>query len=357
MKRFLALFLLPAFMILTSASIWEGAASVSAGGDLPDDGYYAATNSFPRNTLVDITNLETGKTVRVIVASGLDSPGLLAMISREAAEAIGLQNRSIGRIRMTKPPDPIAFSRPDGDQSRSGDPDHDSQAAVSSVYPPPKAPPERPAAAPPPDESKSAGDTVKKDTGSPKESGAKPENPQTAGAERASEESAWILPGEEERAPPVNLPESNPGFDPAYDYTYSLIPADERPPEGTLYPEHSYFIDPLPSGPPSRPDPAPVETPTAPPANIPSPFSVPALSRLEVGKYYLQIGAYSRVELVEREITRIEKMYPLAVETTGSVREPVYRILVGPVNHGESGALIQYFRTLGYKDAFIRKGK
>jgi hypothetical protein len=86
------------FMSLSGASVWEGAAAVSSGGEFPDSGFYVATNSFPRNTVVDITNLETGKTVRGIVAAGLDSPGLLAMISKECAEAIGLQSRSIGRI-------------------------------------------------------------------------------------------------------------------------------------------------------------------------------------------------------------------------------------------------------------------
>jgi hypothetical protein len=100
-----------AFLVLIGASVWEGSAAVSLAGELPEGAYYAATNSFPRNTVVDVTNLENGRTIRVIVAAGLDSPGLLAMLSRNAATAIGVPLQGIGRIRMTAPSDPVAFSR------------------------------------------------------------------------------------------------------------------------------------------------------------------------------------------------------------------------------------------------------
>jgi cell division protein FtsN len=84
---------------------------------------------------------------------------------------------------------------------------------------------------------------------------------------------------------------------------------------------------------------------------------VPSVTELEPGKYYLQLGAYSKTETVEQEISKIEKNLPLAVQCTGSTDKPVYRILVGPVNHGESGALLQRFRGRGYKDAFVRRGE
>jgi len=89
---------------------------------------------------------------------------------------------------------------------------------------------------------------------------------------------------------------------------------------------------------------------------VPVVFSVPTVGELEPGKYYLQLGAYSRPAAVESEIGKIERTYPLAVQRTGAADKPVYRILVGPVNHGESGALLERFRKTGYKDAFIRKG-
>jgi hypothetical protein len=116
---------------LTGASVWEGAAALAPRGDLPEDGYYAATNSFPPNTVVDITNLETGKSIRAIVASGLNTPGLLAVLSPDAAGRIGLGTRTIGRIRMTQPEDPIAFARFTEGLVASGDPDYDPAAMIA----------------------------------------------------------------------------------------------------------------------------------------------------------------------------------------------------------------------------------
>ena len=124
---------------LVGSSIWEGAAGV--GGSLPGNGLYIATNSFPLNTVVDIINLENGQTVRVVTSSALEAaPGLLAMLSRDAAEAIGLQGSTLGRIRMHQPPDPVAFSRFGSGRRRHsppGDPDFDPAAfaALHGLYP------------------------------------------------------------------------------------------------------------------------------------------------------------------------------------------------------------------------------
>ncbi|MDR2782538.1 MAG: septal ring lytic transglycosylase RlpA family protein, partial [Treponema sp.] len=56
----IAIFFLLVIGMLIGASIWEGVAAVAPDGALPDTGYYAATNSFPRNTTVIVTNLENG---------------------------------------------------------------------------------------------------------------------------------------------------------------------------------------------------------------------------------------------------------------------------------------------------------
>jgi hypothetical protein len=84
-------------------------------------------------------------------------------------------------------------------------------------------------------------------------------------------------------------------------------------------------------------------------------FSAPLISRLERGRYYLQIAAFSSEEMVSSELSKIDHSLPVAVMSAGSTRDPVYRILIGPVNLGESGALLQRFRG-SYKDAFVRIG-
>jgi len=102
---------LTAILLLPASSAWEGAGAVAPAGELPQSGYFIATNSFPRNTVVDITNIETGRSTRAIVANTLNSPGLLAIVSREAAELIGMRAGSTSRIRVIQPADPIAYLR------------------------------------------------------------------------------------------------------------------------------------------------------------------------------------------------------------------------------------------------------
>ena len=121
--------------IMVGSSVWEGAAGVAAGGDLPGTGLYIATNSFPLNTVVYVTNLENGQTARVVTSAPLEAaPGLLALLSRDAAEAIGLPNRTLGRIRMSQPPDSVAFSRFGHRRPVAGDPDFDPAAFAALHY-------------------------------------------------------------------------------------------------------------------------------------------------------------------------------------------------------------------------------
>jgi hypothetical protein len=83
-------------------------------------------------------------------------------------------------------------------------------------------------------------------------------------------------------------------------------------------------------------------------------FSVPTIGELERGKYYLQLGVFSRSEAVEDALAKIDRSYPLAVQAAGSADRPAYRLLIGPVNQGESGALLQRFKRSGYGDAFVK---
>jgi hypothetical protein len=540
-KRLLPLFC-AAGLAFTSASVWEGAAAAAPRGALPDEGYYAATNSFPRNTVVDITNLETGKSIRVIVSSGLDTPGLLATLSEEAAGSIGLQPRSIGRIRMTQPSDPIAFSRFTEGLAGSGDPDYDPQAMVQAedgpalnddfydseddadagitLTPPPRQ-------LPPQDPPASSGDYAEMDyyriVDVPESS--MPSEPFEEGMawvegeyEEEEEDTYWDFPEDRDtdlagldedddspektlyplwaqggspdtpepgrsvartdstttpnsppppQNPPQNPPQvsattsqTNPGngntswanawvtstpnqVEPPAPgvYDYSLVPAEQRPPvdpgvyvlpseaevgpivqtapaqsprpepviddylfiesiedmrdrtaaartsaspssspsptvvlgpapEGIVSPTtpretlpEPVLIEPFPVE-PARPEPviivedAPLPE-TAPriaaaPKAAPDKFSVPMINDLEKGKYYLQLGAYSKPDVLESSLAKLDRHYPLSIQSAGSPDKPLYRLLLGPVNLGESGALLQRFKGSGYSDAFVR---
>jgi hypothetical protein len=344
-----------AVIVLCGSSIWEGAAAVASGG-FPKEGFYVATDSFPKNTIVDITNLENDRSIRAIVASGLATPGLLAVVSGEAAEMLGLQSRSIGRIRMSQPSDPIAFGR-----FTEGSGGYDSGESFSDPWP---------------DESGLGIASNTEDewgyeyyylmdypemfiAGELKDNSNLSTADEAADvvehtvdiveheevnflAEEKSEIYDYHLTPAEERPPEVVYgidPESIiPGISVNHDYDYgagygidpeSIIPGISR--------NHDYIADNLPFS-----------------AGSELFSSVPLISGLEHGSYYVQLAAFSRAELVQSEISRIDRNYPLTVFNAGSAGSPVYRILLGPLNHGESGAVLQRFKSIGYKDAFIR---
>jgi hypothetical protein len=444
-----------AVLALTGASVWEGSAAVSLAGELPEGAYYVATNSFPRNTVVDVTNLENGRTIRVIVAAGLDSPGLLAMLSRNAATAIGLQTRGIGRIRMTQPSDPVAFSRFAEERELSGS-SEDSPAPVTgavvsstvrtattgdlassapedrfystiinrpeSYVPPAVAYPqdgsvhvepqpawilEEPFDAAPeitetpyPDASPPTRDPplIAVPTPEPAQpqpmlvAPAAPTTPPYPNTSLGSTPYAWQS-SSPYLAPPTEAPKLPP------DSVITLEKAEERPPQGSVamtppipppprqagpaatrddtYLDPRYFIGPIPQParppqPPARiinpPQPAPPRAPQTAPlpkAAIPAPrpagpassgsiFSVPIISQLESGKQYVQIGAFTRPDTLETAVARAHRGYPLAIQTGGSNNTLVYRLLIGPLNAGESAATLQRIKGNGFPDAFIR---
>jgi hypothetical protein len=83
-------------------------------------------------------------------------------------------------------------------------------------------------------------------------------------------------------------------------------------------------------------------------------FSVPIITRLEDGKQYVQIGAFTQPDTLETAVARTSRSYPLAVQTGGSNTTLVYRLLIGPLNAGESAAVAQSIKNGGFPDAFIR---
>jgi len=252
--------------MLVSASVWEGAAEFS--GDLPETGLYIATNSLPINTVVDVTNLENGQFAQLVVSSGLNTSGFLALLSKDAANTLGIEKGALSRIRMSQNPDPLAFSR-------------------------------------------------------------------------------FIV---------------DPGNRSEYD-DFSLVPDRPRPPEGGPVPDPTQFITSFSSAPKGSSelsfDPSLIIEPVrvisdAPPVSA---FSVPMISDMEKGMYYVQVAAYTNPESVEYELTRrIDKSLPVVIMDAGSVERPVYRILIGPVDFGESGDILERYKGI-YNDAFVWHGK
>ena len=83
--------------------------------------------------------------------------------------------------------------------------------------------------------------------------------------------------------------------------------------------------------------------------------SAPIIHALKKGEYYLQICALRKIETLEAEIAKNAK-YPLVVHPEVQGEDPIYRLLIGPLDQGESGALLERFKRSGYRDAFVKKG-
>lgn len=481
---------------LMGASIWEGAAAMAAGAELPESGYYIATNSFPRNTMVDVVNLENGKTLRAIVVGGIDTTGLLGILSKEAAAILGIEKGTVGRIRINMPADPIAFSRYTEGLNKTGDPDRDPSASISiaKAIDEQKTGPSSNSAVVPKvssDQEPVPTDTMAvgaQETLAPEQTGSTesetlqeetvqtpladtmtsnselptvtdasavedetitelPETKQEGVVPESSNEESMLAetttqvePEQTELAmpdaiiqdtaqPETNLEEqpqvASSATEPATETAeapkitetpelsgpvigpeilegpveLSLEPAEERPPAvpSTVSPVENtqtkidirIQAEPVPEpvpgsgavvvadlSPMTVPEPAPspasptvqtspITTPTQSEATqkaVPQSsdlqkqgFSVPSVTILEKGKYYVQLGAFARVESVENLIKGLNKKYPLIVYISGTAEKPIYRLLIGPVNQGESSALVSYFKKSGFKDAFVKQ--
>jgi hypothetical protein len=280
----LAAIIVSIFM-LVSASVWEGAVGIDP--DLPENGL--ATSSFPVNTIVEVINLENNISANLIVSSSLDNSGLLALISKEAADYIGLSN--MGRIRMKEKDDQLTYTGFGERSFFSGDPNYGT--------------------------------------------GGNPGN------------------------------ESGDFITDLDGYDLAMVPAETRPPEGLYLPDPNYFIPPISANtsenyaPPVINVIPPVSQSVVPPAASVNPaitqFSAPIIESFAKGMYYVQIGAYRTAQTVESEISKIEKNLPVALMRVESEDGPIYRVLIGPLNLGESGAILQRYKAI-YKDSFLRLG-
>ena len=199
-------------------------------------------------------------------------------------------------------------------------------------------------------------------------------------AETETERPETFVPAEPKESIYLAVPDEPASAAPAAEttasdvrYEYSLIPAEERPPEisGKYSIDSEHLISGIPETPAEPVEPAAAAEDYVYVSPIPdtepavsksrsyaadaSPFSVPLISSLERGGCYVQLAAHSRPELIESEIGKINTSYPLRVQNAGNEDRPLYRILLGPLNLGESGAVLQRFKSIGYKDAFVRR--
>ncbi len=88
----LVIFLITAAsMSLFSEDVWNGNATTIRRGEFDIEGYFAASNSFPLNSKIRVTNLATGKTAEVTIRKRIpDASSMFLLLSDQAAMELNI---------------------------------------------------------------------------------------------------------------------------------------------------------------------------------------------------------------------------------------------------------------------------
>lgn len=80
---------------------WEGTATVARYGEFPPSGMYGASNSFERNSIVDVENLSNGKRARIIITGRVSDPTQFLVVSEQVAAELGIGKFDVARVRVS----------------------------------------------------------------------------------------------------------------------------------------------------------------------------------------------------------------------------------------------------------------
>ena len=424
-------------------AVWEGNGGIGSSTDFPAEGLFVRSDMFPKHTLLEITNLEKNVKARAVVIGPSGIPGLLATLSPELAEKLGVPRGKVIRIRVLTP-SPVNEEGDDGKSISAAGPesqdlDNNPALFVASHSDLPNANLKK-------EEAESVSENTGSDTilyddlKSPIEDTPSETAEDVPVVEEVPDVDAIIDPVVEEPAEPIVeetvLPEE---VAPIETETY-MEPANENPPitvepinEPAAKPEAApspvtevsepqepeqpkeeiedvEVVDPVvepvdeapveekkvetvasvtPKNEPvaDKKEEAPVEkisveeTPveeaedsgtyeetdsdiytaaeekpeeeSAVPVNEIKPVS----SKLEKGKTYVQIVIYDDKYNRDDVLKKYGKKYPMVVEERLVKNNTRYTIFVGPLKPDETGAVLERFKQLGFKDAFLKKGR
>ena len=433
-------------------AVWEGNGGIGSSTDFPAEGLFVRSDMFPKHTLLEITNLEKNVKARAVVIGPSGIPGLLASLSPELGEKLGVPRGKVIRIRVLTP-SPVNEEGDDGKSISAAGPesqdlDNNPALFVASHSDLPNA-----------NLKKEEAESVSENTGSdtilyddlkspiedtPSETAedvpvveevpdvdaiidpvveepAEPIVEETVLPEEVApiETETYMEPANENppiTVDPINEPAAKPEAAPS-PVTYVsepqepeqpkeeiedvevvdpvVEPVDEAPVEekkvetvASVTPKNEPIADKKEDAPaPIEETPAPVEetpveeTPaeeaedsgtyeetdsdiytaaeekpeeeSAVPVNEIKPVS----SKLEKGKTYVQIVIYDDKYNRDDVLKKYGKKYPMVVEERLVKNNTRYTIFVGPLKPDETGAVLERFKQLGFKDAFLKKGR
>ena len=422
-------------------AVWEGNGGIGSSADFPAEGLFVRSDMFPKHTLLEITNLEKNVKARAVVIGPSGIPGLLASLSPELGEKLGVPRGKVIRIRVLTP-SPVNEEGDDGKSISAAGPesqdlDNNPALFVASHSDLPNANLKK-------EEAESVSENTGSDTilyddlKSPIEDTPSKTAEDVPVVEEVPDVDAIPDPVvEEPEVEPIKEVEEKPAEDSSLMYAPETVapitetymePAKENPPitvdpinEPAAKPEAApapvtevsepqkpeqtqeevedvEVVDPVvepvdetpaeekkvdtvasitpknePASDTSENLPAPVEeTPveetdsdiytaaeekpeeeSAVPVNEIKPVS----SKLEKGKTYVQIVIYDDKYNRDDVLKKYGKKYPMVVEERLVKNNTRYTIFVGPLKPDETGAVLERFKQLGFKDAFLKKGR
>ena len=439
-------------------AVWEGNGGIGSSTDFPAEGLFVRSDMFPKHTLLEITNLEKNVKARAVVIGPSGIPGLLASLSPELGEKLGVPRGKVIRIRVLTP-SPVNEEGDDGKSISAAGPesqdlDNNPALFVASHSDLPNANLKK-------EEAESVSENAGSDTilyddlKSPiedtpsktaedvpvveevpdvdaipdpvvEEPEVEPIKEVEKVEEKPAEDSSLMYAPEtvapitetymepaKENPPitvdPINEPAAKPETAPA---PVTEVSEPQEPEQTKEEVEDVEVVDPVvepveetpaeekkvdtvasitpknePASNTSENLPAPVEkisveeTPvedaedsgtyeetdsdiytaaeekpeeeSAVPVNEIKPVS----SKLEKGKTYVQIVIYDDKYNRDDVLKKYGKKYPMVVEERLVKNNTRYTIFVGPLKPDETGAVLERFKQLGFKDAFLKKGK
>lgn len=386
MKRFMILItcicVLAVFPAVSAWAIWEGNAGIAAASEFPGKGMFARSDMFPKNTIVVIENLETGISVRAVITGSSNVSGLVAVLSPDTASALNIKPGSVSRVRVSIP---SAVSEPGNKAAsesdtavNSNDPDVNPAVAAAAAPIPLEsiaASSENPLV--PLDESKDV--STEAATDEPSVSAVATDVPEngieSADAEAVASDSAADAPVENGGA--VAASDNSVFYDEpaivAIDEGSAVVESAEQPEVAEVTPpaeSASVTLVPSEPNPPAVPEdispavtaaiPVPeVEAVSAavPVAVVTAPITVPTEGTLiGKGSFYVQIATYTDPSNAKAVMDKYGKKYPVIVEKASGSSGEVLKVCIGPVKKDEYGAVLERFKSLGFRDAFVRKG-
>ena len=407
-------------MPIFGQSGWDGNAAAGYANDFPTEGDWGLSNSFEPNKVVNVTNLDNNRQLKITILGRKQDRNLFLVLSPSAAQKLGINERVPTRVRVNPLSDGERFDtltepafHPDTDinptaerepaSGTTSDPraphtllspsqktaqELDSiESQRGAITAPPAShrrleiselqiararsatrPPEREPVAPPeppppePEPIPEPPEPVPLPEPEPI-----PEPPQPEPVPEPEPEIAPTIPtpGPTPEAEPEPIPLPRPISKPVVEPEPDVIFSGDYPP---LTDEDTELLQPdlhtqreleqLPKEPsPAQPERVVQLEPTS--ARPAAPLSLPQKEKADIvaEARYIQVGAFQDEESAKQLATQIEERGLEIFSYSHTITSGnISRVLIGPVNDDEYGSLLRWLRERGFSDAFSRRG-